>query len=537
MNMTSFDPKGGSKTPEEWKISAFKKTLNGYPQWKILGGFVLGGMTAAAINPIAGIAVAGWTVVNAIEGVKANSRNQLLIRDYGCIAHVLSDEEFHDYSQQLILEGNQDKLKAELRFALSRELDISDAAYDFLDSQSPTPNPQLPIPNSQSPTPNPQLLTPNSEIHQEDYTIDIVSKIASPVQNCIIFGIGGSGKGMLLANAIRRIKSVESNRTIFYIDPKAEEGEFGYTEGICDVIRRKKCKGKSSKEIVEWLDGEKGVLKEYRKWSESQTAPLLIIDEGTIAGSACKKEGNKTIGDLILHISSLGGASFEKIWLLAQSPFVTSLGIDLTSSSQVTSAAIITDSNVGVLGQWSKSSLIQKISLEELQNLFDNCPIPKTKRAIYWGGDGKWYAMPTLQNFSNIDRDNNKPAGDSLSTQQRQSLRSATTAVEISKSQKLLTQLERTTKSLKDFIISSNQNPETVLPIIIKLLKTEKRNDLLEKFNYGWIAIPDPLEALKFWAKTNDLTDDSLKLNWYLHTGKQLDNAGLQVLKDKLNGI
>ncbi|MGB6301154.1 MAG: hypothetical protein WBF90_33940 [Rivularia sp. (in: cyanobacteria)] len=534
--MTSFDPDGGRKTSEEWRAIAFRKTLDNSAQWKVLGGFALGGVVGAMVAPAAGIALAGWAVMNAISGIKKDSRNRFLVRDYGCVAHLLSDEEFSDYSRQVILDGGSEQLAAELNFALSHDLDISDAAYDFLELRHPQAlQITAAIPASATDIKLiPSTVATDSELHQKDYSIDIVSEIASPVRNCIIFGIGGSGKGMLLANAIRKIKSVEPSRSIFYIDPKAEEGEFGYTDGVCDVVKRKKCKGVSSAEIVEWLSE---CLQTYKEWAKTQEAPTLIVDEGTIIGGACKKEKNTEVGEMILHISSLGGASFEKIWLLAQSPYVGSMGLDLSSTSQITPVVLLSDDNTSVLKQWGKSSLMEKLSLEELQVLFDNCPIPNKKRAIFWGGDSKWYSMPLLHNYSDIDRDGNKPAGDALTTPQRESLRAATVAVEISKSQKLINQLERTKLSLIDFIQSSNQKVEQVLPILINLMREEKRNDLLENFGYGWIMIPDPIEAIKFWSKTNDTTDELLKFNWFLHTGKQLDDAGLKVLKEKLNGI
>ncbi|MBW4563368.1 MAG: hypothetical protein KME32_19915 [Mojavia pulchra JT2-VF2] len=65
---------------------------------------------------------------------------------------------------------------------------------------------------------HPYTLTPvstQSNVHNQSNVIDIVGMIASLIRNCIIFGIGGSGKGMLVANALRRIKTDNQNRKIF----------------------------------------------------------------------------------------------------------------------------------------------------------------------------------------------------------------------------------------------------------------------------------------------------------------------------------
>ncbi|MEL6165845.1 MAG: hypothetical protein AAFR37_19540, partial [Cyanobacteria bacterium J06628_3] len=291
--MSNFDITRGDRDTEEWEMQAFKNTTENSTQWKVIGGLLLGGGLAVGINPITGIAVAGWTIFNAVGNIKESHRQRQAIIDYGCVAPMLEDADFRQYAQQTIREGNEQKLISELQYAIDNDLEMSDAAYNFLETASPRllseGKTSLTLPVAASPVVDSLPSATDSQVDEPDYTIDIVSSIASPIRNCIVFGVGGSGKGMLVSNAIRRIKQNEPNRKIFYVDPKAAEGEEGYTEGICDVIRRKKCENRPPEEIIDWLNG---VLDEYTKWANEEEQSLLIIDEGTILGDACKKTKN-----------------------------------------------------------------------------------------------------------------------------------------------------------------------------------------------------------------------------------------------------
>ncbi|WP_334743779.1 hypothetical protein [Nostoc sp.] len=256
-----------------------------------------------------------------------------------------------------------------------------------------------------------ELATTNtsSSVHNPTHIIDIVQEIASPIRNCIIFGIGGSGKGMLLANALRRIKAENPNRKIFYIDPKNEPSEYGYTECVVDVVRRKKCKDESPENICKWMDEVLDGTNEeigYIEWANNQSESLLVIDEGSTLGDAAKKCRNERIGTLILHISSLGGSSKENVWLLAQSPYVGPLGLNLSATSQITAVAIISDKNTNVLKQWKKSPILEMIDLVQINTLIKASPC---NRAVFFGGNSTWGAMPELPNYSALDRDNDKP--------------------------------------------------------------------------------------------------------------------------------
>ena len=72
----------------------------------------------------------------------------------------------------------------------------------------------------------------------------IVSPVWNPAkdlgenpQSALIVGVPGSGKGILISNAIRVLKAKVPNLKVFVIDPKASPKERGYWESIADEYR------------------------------------------------------------------------------------------------------------------------------------------------------------------------------------------------------------------------------------------------------------------------------------------------------------
>lgn len=469
MEMSRFDINKIQRSPEEWSAIAFRQTTENNIQWKIALGVIVAAVAASATSPITGVAIACWSIFSAWQQAKDVQRNQEVIREKGAIAHILDGDNFQDYRYQV----GEDIVDAELNFAIKRNLNLSDAALDYLE-EVPTHQTYSPHPTPHAPHPQSSTVT-QSSVHETSNTFDIVRAMASPIQNCIILGVGGSGKGILVSNALRRIKADNPNRKIFYIDPKNEIGEYGYLNGVVDVVKRKTCKNKSPEEICDWLDE---VLDEYTQWANQQEESLLVVDEGMVIGDACKKTKNTRIGTLILHISSLGGAAKENAWLITQTPYVTAMGLNLTSSSQMKWIALIGANDMGVIKQWSKSANLENVSLDRLGALTKESPV---NRAVYWGGHSKWYSLPQYPNYSAIDRDGNKPNGDALTTEQRQSLRDRTSATQV-----MIDKLERTKHlTIEDFInqeLGAGDRLEELRQAIIKTIKDANHEGLTYKF-------------------------------------------------------
>ena len=134
---------------------------------------------------------------------------------------------------------------------------------------------------------------------------------------------------------------------------------------------------------------------------------------------------------------------------------------------------------------------------------------------------------------------------DALTDQEREELRDATSAVKTQappktdNTEQLINKLSRSRQtSLEDFIAKDLKAPERIQelkPAIVSVLREAKRNDLLEAFNLGWLAIVEPIAAMKHYAMGKDLNLEEIKEAWLLHTGQQLNDQGAQLLKNKIN--
>lgn len=474
--MTRFDPTGGYRDPEEWSKLAFRRTTNDALQFKIIGGLVVAGMAAVGINPITGILIATWTVWNSVSKVKEIGRNQAAIRDYGCVAHMLDDNEFQDYVRQVQAEYGEEALQQELRFAVENGFEISDTALDYLEASAPQKM------KLDSYTPQNNVCATDTEDYQPDNTINIVGKMTDRIGNLIVIGTPGSGKGMLLANAIRAAKAKHPDLKVFVIDPKADSQEAGYFDGAADVVKRFSCERADPQVVADWLEQ---CFDDYYEYHAIHKRVLLILDEGTLAGFKAKEAKSTSVKNTVLSLASAGDSQGKNIWITSLSPFVGDLGINLNASSQLTAIAILKD--VGVLKQWSRASILEKAEVPQLQALINES---QCSRAVYFGGTGKWYAMPTLHNYSTFDRDNRKPAGDALSKNERQSLRVAVapSSRALGQSQLMVEKLEATpVRSLTQFVIEellvTDQTKVTQMLFGIEsLLRNGDRKDLLKKF-------------------------------------------------------
>lgn len=55
------------------------------------------------------------------------------------------------------------------------------------------------------------------------------------ISNLFIVGLGGSGKGVLVANAHREVKRSHPDKKILLINAKDDPKERGYFDGVVDV--------------------------------------------------------------------------------------------------------------------------------------------------------------------------------------------------------------------------------------------------------------------------------------------------------------
>ncbi|WP_193200872.1 hypothetical protein [Nostoc sp. MG11] len=478
--MTRFDINKAQRTPEQWSAIAFKQTAQNNIQWNIAGGLIVAAIAASATSPVTGLLIAAWSVFTNIKKAQEIQRNQTAIREYGCVAHVLDGDDFRGYLQQV---GKQ-SVEEELNFAADQGYSFSDAALNYAEAFTPQvlqPQTALPVlPMSSRPQDAPSLTQVSN--YQPDYTIDIIAKMTDRITNTLIIGVPGTGKGMLLANAIRAAKSKHLGLRVFVIDPKADPKEAGYFEGIADRVERFRCADASPEEVIAWLER---CFNAYNEYVNQHGRTLLILDEGTILGNKSNQLKSTLIQDRLVAITSCGDSEGKNAWVAAQSPYVKPLGLTLDTSSQLSVIALARDYDS--VKQWGRSPMLDKVTNVELERLVNASPCG---RAIYFGKEGGWFAMPSLQNYSGFDRDNRTFVGaaspqDALTTQQRLTLQAAT-ATQLSPSQIMIDKLERTKHlTLEAFIeqeIGERERLDELRQAIILTIKNANHRGLLYKF-------------------------------------------------------
>lgn len=386
---------------------------NGNLQYKIIFGLGAAVVMASATNPVVGLAIAALVFYRSVKNAKSSGHSYESIIKGDCIAHALEGDDFKEYSREI---GYQ-KTKEEIEEAARKNLPFSKAAWEFyrsikprvLPPQNPEQNierkfssefKKIELPAEQNSEQNSTEFFFNSitNTNQQTNKSNLLDQIAAPITNLFVLGVGGSGKGILISNALRRAKQFDPSLKVFVIDPKGNENEAGYWNAA-DLVLKNQVANMTSEEVITWLDN---CLNQYQSFTEQQeingSRVLLIIDELLILGHYAKEQKYTRIGSIIISIASLGDVSGRKLWLITQTPYVGAVGLNLSQTSQIPWITLVGESNQ--LRQWGKALSIPSISLEDLEKIRQESPV---QRAYCF--QDKWLPMPKLTNYSNIDRD------------------------------------------------------------------------------------------------------------------------------------
>lgn len=403
--MTRFNPNRKHRTPQEWSQEAYRVTSSNNLQFHVIGGLIVSVLVAGATTPITGGLIAAYTLWSAWKRSDDIQRNQSAIIDAGCIAQVLEGDNFQDYLDQC----GHNAVISELTYAQKRGLTLSNDALDYLEV---LPEVTLQISQLIKSTAigdvNHQNQHQSSATNQtviETYNplassqIDIVGEMTDRIQNVFCVGQGGSGKGMLLANACRAVKSKHPGKKIFLINGKDDPKEHSYFTGIVDIEKRLHCETAKPQTVAAWFES---CIAEYDDFAAENNGALLVIDEGTIIGAKLKDAKSNALNDKIIGVTSCGGSMGKNIWVFVQTPFASGSGSTLSAISQMISIVLVRADSIGVLHQWKRSVLFNKFDFAEVTELANNS---ECNRAVYWGGSASWYSMPALTNYSGYNRD------------------------------------------------------------------------------------------------------------------------------------
>ena len=265
--MTNFNPINQHKSNDEWAELALQKSANSNTQYHVIGGLFGSVFLAGATSPLTGLILGVWVIWSAWGKSGESARNKEHIINSRCIANTLEGDDFHFYRDQY----GSDAVAEQLQFAEKLNLGLSNDALDFLeDYEALKSKPALPqtergaltmevahsnrpqergsvcgsevqqplmVPSS-APLVNTQVEVWNPE---RDNEVDIVREMTDHISNYFVVGIGGSGKGMLLANALREVKRKHPDKKIFLVNGKVDPKESGYFDGIVDVEKPLHC--------------------------------------------------------------------------------------------------------------------------------------------------------------------------------------------------------------------------------------------------------------------------------------------------------
>ena len=431
--MTNFNPKNQHKSNDEWAELALQKSANSNTQYHVIGGLFGSVFLAGATSPLTGLILGAWVIWSAWCKSGDNARNKEHIIHSRCIANTLEGDDFHFYRDQY----GDDAVAEQLQFAEKLNLGLSNDALDFLeDYEALKSKPALPqtergaltmevahsnvLPQERGSVCGSELQQPvmvpssaplvNTQVEvwnpERDNEVDIVREMTDRISNYFVVGIGGSGKGMLLANALREVKRKHPDKKIFLVNGKVDPKESGYFDGVVDVEKPLHCESAKPQTVAAWFEA---AMEDFDKFAVQNNGALLVIDEGTIIGARLKTAKCTTLTDKLIGITSCGGSSGKNVWFVAQTPFVGANGSDTSGISQLTPIVLVNSTNLSVVDSWKRASIFKKFDTNEISELVNQS---ECNRAVYFGKNAQWYAMNKLTNYSAFNRDKGEFIGD-----------------------------------------------------------------------------------------------------------------------------
>ena len=244
---------------------------------------------------------------------------------------------------------------------------------------------------------------------------DLAKQLADDMKNTLIVGVPGSGKGLLVSNALQHVQD-RGDTTVFYIDPKNDQKETGYFTGRVNSLFR--LPGGIIKtpaiDVYFWL---LSCFEAYENFDAGNGRKLLVLDEITslmmklgnvpakITGTV---KGSDWLTEQIVTYAAAGDSAGASIWGIGQNGHNTGVGMDGGAKSQLTPIALISIKQLSASQSLLKADFVpqdHKLGSNEIKRICEQSPIG---RAIFHGGLNEWYPMPILPNPSGYDRDNRR---------------------------------------------------------------------------------------------------------------------------------
>lgn len=187
---------------------------------------------------------------------------------------------------------------------------------------------QVPLQVTQaSNTAEPQLyIKPPDGVEPPESYIDITEVLAQRLRPTLITGNPRIGKGIVVANAIRRIKQKRPDVTVWLIQPKYHPKEHAYWEP-CDRVY-----GFMLEDYAGDEDGAEEHIKNMtqfiREWRKQEQRPtVLIFDELSLAKGILPKWYKSFVESQLITEMSAGETDERGLWAITQSPLAQDVGL------------------------------------------------------------------------------------------------------------------------------------------------------------------------------------------------------------------
>ncbi|MBD2054797.1 hypothetical protein H6F88_01950 [Oculatella sp. FACHB-28] len=434
--MTNFNRSAIQRTAHDWlAIADEANDKSGNPTLTATAG-VIGGLAFASLtaSPLVAAVPICWGMWQAWQINERKAKNDEAIAA-GCVASILSNEAFHQFRAQAGDEAVYDQLD----WAESEGLPLSRDAQDFLVwyRQFKQPQPQLPaaetteaageLPaavgsntrlNAVETTATPvdettEALEQIFELPDESVepqtqtsaiatvrpaaavTSDLVEMMSRQLKSTIIAAPPRTGKGVLVANAGRRLLKYRPDVEIWLVDPKNEPSEAHYWSFV-DLDKRLHFDLRDFSIDVARVEG---LLEEFQQRFNASTAAtkLLIVDEFV---SLNKMLDSKVMGLLksrLVAISSSGETGTDGkgrfTWIVTQSPNATDIGFGTKSlRSSFSSVLLFSSQTASIVDSAVGTGFCPKLETAARHKL-----LAPTGRAFYYSRGDRWAALPKYE--------------------------------------------------------------------------------------------------------------------------------------------
>lgn len=263
----------------------------------------------------------------------------------------------------------------------------------------------------EQPTQQHRIVQTNEVVFEQEFP-DLAKQLADDMKNTLIVGVPGSGKGLLVSNALQHVQN-RGDTTVFYVDPKNDKKESGYFKGRVDHLYRLPGGIRKAQpvEVYNWL---KKIFEKYDAFDCGNGRKLLVLDEITSLVRKLENvpakitetiKGSAWLEEQIIVLAAAGDSEGATLWGIGQNGHNTGIGMDGGAKSQLTPIALISIKQLPASQSLLKADFVpndHKLSSNEIKAICQQSPIG---RAIFHGGLNEWYPMPVLPNPSGYDRD------------------------------------------------------------------------------------------------------------------------------------